>query len=258
LKSLFLYVLVVKYFQVVTIFIFVISIFQQHQGVELLNTNEKVVNIVAALEEKFGIPQRKTNHDPLSNLILTVLSQNTNDKNRDQAYKRLKERFPTWEQVMQADGKEIEDAIRPGGLAHQKSERIQNILKWIHQEYGSLNLDSLCMMNPEEAIEKFCQLKGIGVKTISVVLMFSCGVDIFPVDTHVHRICRLLGLVPQNTSAEKTFWLMQPFIPKGKSFSLHMNFLKLGRTICLARKPRCEQCPINQYCDYYRSVRPSE
>jgi len=224
----------------------------------LLNTNEKIARIVVALEDKFGIPQRKSNHDPLSNLILTVLSQNTNDKNRDQAYQRLKERFPTWEGIMKADVKKIEEAIRPGGLAKQKSERIQSILKWIHQEYGNLNLNALCNMIPEEAIEKFCQLKGIGVKTISVVLMFSCGVDIFPVDTHVHRICRLLGLVPNNASAEKTFWLMQPFVPEGKSFSLHMNFLKLGRTICLARKPRCKQCPINQYCDYYRSVQESE
>ncbi len=223
-----------------------------------MKINEKVIKIVATLEEKFGIPERTTDFDPLSNLILTVLSQNTNDKNRDQAYKRLKERFPNWEQVMQADVKEIEVAIRPGGLAKQKSERIKNILKWIHQEYGSLNLDALCKMKPREAIDKFCQLKGIGMKTISVVLMFSCGVDIFPVDTHVHRICRLVGLVPQNSSAEKTFWLMQPIIPKEKSFSLHVNFLKLGRAICIARKPRCEQCPINSFCDYYQSVRQPE
>ena len=224
----------------------------------MLSVNEKVIKIIVALEEKFGIPQRKSIPDPLSNLILTILSQNTNDKNRDQAYQRLKGKFPTWELVMNADVKEIEEAIRPGGLAKQKSERIQNILQWVHQEYRSLNLDSLCTMNPKQAIEKFCQLKGIGVKTISVVLMFSCGVDIFPVDTHVHRICRLLGLVPKNTTAEKTFWLMQPCIPDGKSFSLHMNFLKLGRTICLARSPRCEQCPINQYCDYFLSIRQSE
>ena len=140
-----------------------------------MKLTEKVANIVASLEDKFGIPQRKTNLDPLSNLILTVLSQNTNDKNRDQAYHRLKESFPTWDQVMGANVKKIKAAIRPGGLAKQKSERIKNILKWIHQEYGSLNLDNLCTMNPEEAIEKFCQLKGIGVKTISVVLMFSGG-----------------------------------------------------------------------------------
>jgi len=219
-----------------------------------MELEERVAKIVKVLEKKFGIPQRKSDVDPLSNLILTVLSQNTNDKNRDKAYQRLKEKFPHWEKVMQADVKQLEEAIRPGGLAKQKSTRIQNILTWIHDEYGSLNLDFLCTMNPDDTIEKFCQLKGIGVKTISVVLMFSCGVDIFPVDTHVHRICRLVGLVPQKASAEKTFWLMKPIVPKGKSFSLHMNFLKLGRSICLARRPRCKQCPINQFCDYYLLV----
>ena len=215
---------------------------------------KKVAKIVADLERRFGIPERDAKMDPLSNLVLTVLSQNTNDKNRDQAYLMLREKFPSWELVMQADVKEIEEAIRPGGLAKQKSERIQNILKWIYKEYNHLNLDALFVMDPNEAIDKFCQLKGIGVKTISVVLMFSCGVDIFPVDTHVHRICRLLGLVPDNASAEKTFWLMQPLVPAGKSFSFHINLLKLGRTICLARRPRCEQCPISQYCDYYQSL----
>ena len=221
-----------------------------------MELNQKVVRIVKALEERFGIPERKSILDPLSNLILTVLSQNTNDKNRDQAYNRLRERFPTWEQVMGTDEKKIEEAIRPGGLAKQKSERIKNILKWIDQEYGGLNLDNLCKMNPGEAIDKFCQLKGVGVKTISVVLMFSCGIDIFPVDTHVHRICRLLGLVPKSATAEKTFWRMQPHVPEGKSFSFHMNLLKLGRTICLARKPRCEQCPISSFCEYFQSDLP--
>ncbi|MCU0642760.1 MAG: endonuclease III [bacterium] len=216
-----------------------------------MDLTAKAAKVTAALEQKFGIPRRDSILDPLSNLILTVLSQNTNDKNRDQAYRRLKERFPGWDQVMKTDVREIEDAIRPGGLAKQKSENIQNILRWIQHEYGRLNLDSLCDENPDAAIEKFCQLKGIGIKTISVVLMFSCGVDIFPVDTHVHRICRRLGFVPDKATAERTFWMMRSLVPKGKSFSLHMNFLKLGRTICLARKPRCEQCPISKLCDFF-------
>jgi len=215
----------------------------------------KVEQIIAALEQRFGTPQQVSKLDPLSNLVLTILSQNTNDKNRDQAYQSLRTAFPTWEEVMQAPVEAIESAIRPGGLAKQKSIRIKNILQWIHQKYGALNLDALCTMHPEQAIETFTQLKGIGVKTISVVLMFSCGVDIFPVDTHVHRICRRIGFVPATATAEKTFWLMQPVVPKGKSFAFHINLLKLGRTICLARKPRCPECPINQHCDYYQAGR---
>jgi len=207
-------------------------------------------DIVIALERKFGIPERDDSLDPLSNLILTVLSQSTNDKNRDTAYSRLKEKFPTWDDVMTGDPVEVEEAIRPGGLARQKSQRIQEILKWIKAEYGGFNLESLCGMNPDEAIDKFCQLKGVGVKTISVVLLFSCQVDIFPVDTHVHRICQRVGLVPAGTSAEKTFWLMRPLVPVGKAYSLHLNMLALGRTICLARKPRCGTCPISAMCRF--------
>ena len=215
-----------------------------------MKLKEKAKQITQRLENKFGVPQREDIMDPLSNLVLTVLSQSTNDKNRDTAYHRLKDRYPTWEQVMNGNVKIIADAIRPGGLANQKSERIQNILKWIQKEYGTLNLDCLCDMDADQAIEKFTQLKGVGVKTISVVMMFSCGIDIFPVDTHVHRICRRLGFVPDNATAEKTFWQMRPIVPRGKSFSLHMNFLKLGRTICYARKPRCEQCLVNDLCDF--------
>jgi len=216
-----------------------------------LDLTKKAKRITLTLENKFGEPKRENVIDPLSNLVLTVLSQSTNDKNRDTAYNQLRDRFPTWEDVMNGNVKQIADAIRPGGLANQKSDRIKNILKWIHDEYGSLNLDCLCDMEPDLTIEKFTRLKGVGVKTISVVMMFSCGIDIFPVDTHVHRICRRIGFVPDKASAEKTFWEMRPVVPKGKSFSLHMNFLKLGRTICYARKPRCENCPINHLCDFY-------
>jgi len=216
-----------------------------------LEAKQKAVQVTELLEEKFGIPPRDNVMDPLSALILTVLSQSTNDKNRDHAYRRLREKYPNWEEVMNGDVNIIADAIRPGGLANQKSERIKAILKWIKDEYGSLNLDSLCDMDTDAIIEKFTQLKGVGVKTISVVMMFSCGIDIFPVDTHVHRICRRLGFLPEKATAEKTFWVMRPLVPKGKSYSLHMNFLKLGRTICFARKPKCEICPVSGVCEFY-------
>jgi endonuclease III len=220
-----------------------------------LDLTEKAKQITLTLENKFGQPKRENIIDPLSNLVLTILSQSTNDKNRDTAYEQLRDRFPSWEKVMNAKVKEIAAAIRPGGLANQKSERIKNILKWIIEEYGSLNLDCLCDMEPDKTIEKFTQLKGVGVKTISVVMMFSCGVDIFPVDTHVHRICRRMDFVSDKASAEKTFWEMRPIVPKGKSFSLHMNFLKLGRTICYARKPQCKKCPVNHLC-HFHSLHP--
>lgn len=204
--------------------------------------------IVEALEQHFGIPSREGRGNPLSSLIMTILSQNTNDRNRDQAYRALRAQYPTWEAVMAASVGDIANAIRPAGLANQKSARIQEILRWIYQTYGALNLDFVCDQEPAAVIDTFLKLKGVGIKTISVVLMFACGVDIFPVDTHVHRICQRIGLVPKTATAEKTFALMQPVVPSGKSFSLHMNFLKLGRTICKARSPQCSSCPIRKYC----------
>ncbi len=213
-----------------------------------MNSQLQVSDIVQRLENAFGEPQWPGKGDPLSDLILTVLSQSTNDNNRDVAFARLRQQFPEWRMVMQAPAEEIADAIRPAGLGNQKSVRIKNILQWIFDTYGSFDLSFLCDADPQEIIDTFMQLKGVGIKTISVVLMFSCGVDIFPVDTHVHRICKRLGLVPQNASAEKTHHLMQPQTPPGKSYSLHMNFLKLGRTICNARNPKCAQCPLQDIC----------
>jgi endonuclease III len=215
---------------------------------------KSVCRAVNRLEKTFGEPVWQGRSNPLDSLIKTVLSQNTNDRNRDRAYDQLCKRFPTWEQVMQADVREIAAAIRSAGLSNQKSLRMKNILSWIQERYGSLNLDFMCEADPRETVRTFIQLKGIGIKTISVVLMFSCGIDIFPVDTHVHRICMRLGWVPQGVSAEKTHELMQPLVPKGKAYSLHMNLLRLGRTVCKARTPKCPGCPLRRDCEYYTEI----
>jgi endonuclease-3 len=204
--------------------------------------------ISARLAEAFGEPRWPGPEAPLDSLILTVLSQSTNDRNRDLAFARLREKFPDWQAVSAAETAAIAEAIRPAGLANQKSVRIRAILRWIWDTYGTFDLGFLCQEDPSRISATFMQLKGIGIKTISVVLMVSCGADLFPVDTHVHRICQRLGLVPQGISAEKTHHLMQPLVPAGKSYSLHMNFLRLGRTICQARKPRCADCPISLWC----------
>lgn len=215
----------------------------------LAKKTEKTADI---LERTMGIPQRHNPMSPLDNLMLTILSQNTNDVNRDKAYKELSARFPSWEEVMNADVADVADAIRTAGLANQKSQRMQDILCWIQKRYGRLKLDFICDMKPQEVIETFCQLKGIGIKTISVVLAFSCGVDIFPVDTHVHRLCNRIGLVkPQTKTAKQTFSLMQDRVPTGKSYSFHINLINHGRTICKARKPLCERCPLKDICDYF-------
>ena len=213
-----------------------------------LKPSRRTAWITVRLEEAFGEPRWQAGEDPLDALILTVLSQSTNDRNRDLAFQRLRAAFPDWEAVSGAESTAIAEAIRPAGLANQKSVRIRDILGWVRETYGGYDLRLLCGQDPREVSATFMRLKGVGIKTISVVLMVACGADVFPVDTHVHRICQRLGLVPQGVSAEKTHTLMQPLVPRGKSYSLHMNFLRLGRTICQARKPRCAECPVALWC----------
>ncbi len=214
---------------------------------------QRVARITTQLEAFFGEPRWQGPEDALDILILTVLSQSTNDRNRDIAYQRLRTAFPDWEAVAAAPAQAVADAIRPAGLANQKSLRIQEILRWVQDTYGALALD-LCTQPPGRVEETFLQLKGVGIKTISVVLMVCCGADVFPVDTHVHRICQRLGFVPQGYTAEKTHAAMQPLVPAGKSYSLHMNFLRLGRSICRARSPQCPECPVSIWCPAAQNI----
>ena len=216
-----------------------------------MNTRDpekKVREIDRILEGIFGIPDFGRDSKPLDTLINTILSQNTNDTNRDRAYANLREQFPTWEDVLDADPQDIADAIRVGGLSNQKSVRIKNVLAWIKDTYGELNIDFICDMDPEEVIGIFSKLKGVGLKTINVLLMFACGKDVFPVDTHILRISKRLDLVPANASADKAHEVMGELCPEGKAFSLHINMIRFGRTVCHARKPECRECPLIDYC----------
>ncbi|MFC1715999.1 endonuclease III domain-containing protein [Candidatus Poribacteria bacterium] len=209
---------------------------------------EKVRDIDDILEKELGIPERWSKKDPLSSLVQTILSQNTNDNNSGRAYSNLREHFPSWEDVLKADAEEIADAIRVGGLANQKSVRIKGVLKWLKDTYGELNLDFICDMEPEEATDMLLKLKGVGLKTINVMLCFACEKDVFPVDTHILRITKRLDLVPENATADKAHEIMGKLFPEGKAFSLHVNLIGFGRAVCHARKPECEGCPLIKHC----------
>lgn len=191
-------------------------------------------------------PRRRP--DPLDELILTVLSQNTNDVNRDRAYHKLRERFPGWDGVAAAPARKIEAAIRVGGLAKQKSARIKAMLRLIKEREGRLNLESLCKMQREEALDYLYSIKGVGEKTAACVLLFSCGKPVFPVDTHIHRLSKRLGLVPQKTGAKQAHGIMGELVPDKAVYCFHINMIEHGRKICHPRKPECNKCCLNKKC----------
>lgn len=202
------------------------------------------------LEEYYGTPPQRPRRDPLETLMRTILSQNTSDVNRNKAYQSLKERFSTWDSVRAAEPEDVAAAIRSGGLANQKTERIQRVLIWLEQHHGSLELSWICEEEADQMIDLFTRIKGVGVKTISIVLCFSCRKDIFPVDTHVNRVSRRLGLVANKTSPEKTFWLLKQVIPAGISQPLHLNMIRHGRQICKSGQPKCNECVLLEKCEY--------
>lgn len=204
-----------------------------------------------ALERRYGVPNARSKDSPLDVLIRTILSQNTNDINRDRAYDRLIEKYPSWEKVAEAPPRGIERAIEAAGLYKQKSRAIKGLLSHLERKHGRLDRRFLCRMESCQAIEELTALKGIGIKTVSVALMFGCGRDdVFPVDTHVLRVSKRLGLLSDKTTAEKAHSVLGALVPRGKGASLHLNMIRLGREICRARKPLCGGCLLVSRCPW--------
>jgi endonuclease-3 len=196
----------------------------------------------------YGAPLWKQPLRPLDELILTILSQNTNDHNRDKAYHSLRRLFPTWEGVRDAPKEAVIDALRIAGLANQKGPRIQEVLLQISRERGSLDLGFLHELSAEEAQTWLLRFKGVGPKTAAIVLQFSLGKPSFPVDTHIFRISGRLKLRPERMSAAETHvHLASVFHPEDYG-AIHMNLIRLGREICHARRPDCQICPLADIC----------
>ena len=218
----------------------------------------KVKAIYKISLKSYGEPER-SRMDAVSELICTILSQNTNDNNRDRAYTALREKFPTWNQVRDAPTRQVIAAIRSAGLANQKGPRIQRVLRRVTEECKSrgvpeLNIDFLADLPVEEAKAWLMSLDGVGPKTAAIVLLFSLNRPAFPVDTHIHRVTTRLGLIPEGTSAEKAHGLLEALVPPEWYYSLHLNLIAHGRAVCKARKPRCDICPLQKYCDYFATV----
>ncbi len=197
-------------------------------------------------------PPRRS--DPLEELVLTVLSQNTSDANSFRAYASLRERFPTWEELAAAPLREVSSAIRSGGLANIKAPRILAILHAIREREGRFDLTFLRSMSDEAVREYLTSLPGVGPKTAAVVMAFSLARPTLPVDTHVHRVSRRLGLIPPRTSAVRAHQMLEVLTPPELRVSLHVGLIRLGRDLCKAGRPRCERCPLKDLCPTAPSI----
>lgn len=209
------------------------------------------------LETVYGPRELRPSGDPLSELISTILSQNTSDVNTARAFRSLRETFPSWGDVRVADTAELIDSIRSGGLANRKAPRIQAVLESIRVQVGSEDLSFLKHLPLPEAKSWLTTHHGVGSKTAACVLLFSLGRPAMPVDTHVHRVSVRLGLVPSKTSPEQTADLLESMLGDDPQavYAFHMEMIQHGRSVCRALRPVCMDCPLRGDCDYFRQLR---
>ncbi len=210
----------------------------------------RALKIHAALLQAFGEPIWRDPLPAIDELVSTILSQNTNDVNRDRGFHALRAKLPTWESVRDANTEDVVNAIRPAGLANQKGPRIQQVLRAITAERGSLDLEFLADLPIEEARAWLMKFNGVGPKTAAIVLCFSLNMPAFPVDTHIYRVSGRTGLRPEKMTVEQAHPHLESVFPPETYYSAHLNIIRLGREICGARKPNCPKCPINKLCDY--------
>ena len=211
---------------------------------------QRVATCIRILEEKYGIPQPDA-IDPVDLLVMTILSQNTSDTNSLRAFAHLKSAFCDYEELLAASDEAVADSIRAGGLAEIKARRIKEALVRIKHDAGAISLSFLADMDKEVAMQYLLSLSGVGPKTASVVLLFAFSMPFLPVDTHVYRLSRRLGLVGEYVRPEKAQPILERLVPKDKYLSLHLNLITHGRLICRARGPRHEECALRNCCCYY-------
>jgi len=214
------------------------------------NLQRRALAIHQKLIEAFGEPIWRTPLPAIDELVSTILSQNTNDINRDRGFNALRAKLPTWDAVREASPEDVIEAIRPAGLANQKGPRIQQVLRAITEERGSLNLDFLKGLSVEEARAWLTKFNGVGPKTAAIVLCFSLDMPAFPVDTHIYRVSGRIGLRPEKMTVEQAHPHLESVFPPETYYAAHLNIIRLGREVCGARKPNCEICPIRALCDY--------
>jgi len=210
--------------------------------------NIDISRVDKLLSNSFGKKVLRPHNDPVGELVRTMLSQNTSDINRDRAYERLRQRFPRWEDVVNARTNSIRIAIKPGGLSAIKAPRIKSVLRKIQDGHGEIDLSDLKRMPAEKGIAYLTSFNGVGFKTAACVLLFSYGKEVFPVDTHVYRVTQRLGMIPHNCGLSRAHAVMNEIVPVKSRYQLHLNLIELGRKVCRPRAPLCAQCVLNQVC----------
>ncbi len=212
---------------------------------------ETIYEVDKLLAQVYGDKRWRKHAEPIDELVATVLSQHTNDVNRDRAFRQLKRRFPNWEQVLHAPTRSIAAAIKPAGLSNQKAPRIKAILQRIAEaNEGKLSLNFLAEMPVSEAMDWLKRLPGVGPKTAACVLLFSFGKPVFPVDTHIYRISKRLGWLDEKVSEARANELLDKVVPDEIKYRLHLNMIAHGRKICKPQNPRCDECVLKHLCGY--------
>ncbi len=219
-----------------------------------MNARDDLASRIARVHRRllaaYGHPPPRGCSDPVGALVQTILSQNTSDVNTARAYASLRAAFPDWRAVMTAPVEAVAAAIRSGGLANQKAPRIQAALRAIVQARGEFDLTWLQELPVEEARRWLTSLPGVGNKTASIVLLFCFGMPAFPVDTHIHRVTRRLGLAPAKASPDQVMRIIETHAPPDWFYPLHLNLIRHGRAVCKAQKPRCDACILADLCAY--------
>ena len=214
-------------------------------------------SIHSRLLKAFGEPTWRDPLPPVDELVSTILSQNTNDTNRDRAFTALRAAFPTWEAVRDAPKSAVVRSIRSAGLANQKGPRIQKVLREITTERGDLDLEFLAGLPIEDARAWLMKFDGVGPKTAAIVLQFALGRAAFPVDTHIYRVSGRIGLRPMKMTVEQAHPHLASLFEPEMYYAAHLNLIRLGREVCRARKPDCPGCPIRRLCDFEPKIEAS-
>lgn len=224
-----------------------------------LGARRRLLPIMRGLEEAYGRPRprRSGRLRPLDELVATILSQHTSDVNSHRAWQALRRRYRTWDAVERAPRRQIEATIRAGGLAPTKSRRIQEVLRKVRADRGRLDLDFLVNLPVKEAEAYLRTFNGVGPKTIRCVLLFSCGRPVIPVDTHIFRVGKRLGLLPIEATPARAHAILEAITPRRSVYPFHVNLIAHGRRVCRAQRPLCSTCSVARHCDHGRKRRRS-